>query len=213
MRPARARSVAALALLAAACAVERPVSAPVPSAAVVVAPVSAPPAADAPALEILRSDCRGCHTEDLLHQQRLTEAQWAKVLDKMHRWGAPTEAEDLQLLASHLAASYGLDLGSFVPERLSADAVADLFTSRPDGKLAGGDVERGRALYDERCSPCHVEDGRGGPLGLNLVGRRVLYRADEFAALVRGGAGRMPGFETTDAEAADLLAYLRSFPD
>jgi len=209
MRPARAASLAALGLVAAACAAERPLKSTAPAAA----PVAAAAAADAPALEILRNDCRGCHTEDLLRQQRLTEAQWAKVLDKMHRWGAPTEGEDLQVLTANLAASYGRDSGPFAPERLSAEAAADLFRSRPDGALAGGNAVRGLALYGERCAPCHAEDGRGGPLGLNLVGRRSLHRADEFAALVRGGAGRMPGFETTDAEAADLLAYLRSLPN
>ena len=203
MRRARSASVAVLALVASACAVEPPVRAPSAGEA----------AADAPALAILRNDCLGCHDGELWRQQRLTDAQWAKVLDKMHRWGAPTEGEDLQVLATHLASTYRLDTGPFVPERLSAEAAADLFASRPDGAIAGGDRARGRELYAERCAPCHAEDGRGGPHGLNLVGRRMLERAGEFAALVRGGAGRMPGFETTDAEAAHLLAYLRSLPD
>ena len=68
-------------------------------------------------------------------------------------------------------------------------------------------------LYRERCSACHEENGRGGAEGVNLVREHILDRAVDFAKTVRQGRGRMPGYEeTTDAEAGDLLAYLRSLP-
>jgi mono/diheme cytochrome c family protein len=162
-------------------------------------------------LTLLRNDCLGCHTEDLVRQQRLTAAQWAKVIDKMHRWGAPTEAESLAVLTTYLAASYTLDAGPFRPETLSADEAAALFEPLPDGPFSGGDPQRGRALYAERCLICHGAEGRGGPRGVNLVGRHVLHRSPEFVEAVRAGRGGMPAFpETTDTEVADILAHLRS---
>jgi mono/diheme cytochrome c family protein len=161
-------------------------------------------------VETLHSACRGCHTDEVLLQQRLTDAQWTKVVEKMHRWGAPIEDADVPPLTALLAQRYRRDAGAFVPERLSADAAAKLFEPEDDGAFGRGDRERGHALYADRCEPCHAADGRGGPLGLNLVRARVLDRPSDFATIVRGGSGRMPGFETTDAELADLLAFLRT---
>jgi len=169
-------------------------------------------AAPDPALEALHADCRGCHTDEVLSQQRLTEAQWTKVLEKMHRWGAPLEETDTPALASRLASSYGRGAGPFVPQSLSADAATALFEPGRDGALGRGDATRGRVLYAERCEPCHAADGHGGPLGLNLVRARVVDRAPDFAAIVRDGSGRMPAFEATDAELADMLAYVRALP-
>ncbi len=210
MRPARARAGRAglgllVALAALGCAADHRKTA-TPRAT-----TPAPTVAD-PALEALFVDCRGCHTDEVLTQQRLTEAQWTKVLEKMHRWGAPLEETDAPALASRLASSYGRSTGPFVPQALSADAAAALFEPGRDGALGRGDVTRGRALYAERCEPCHAADGHGGPLGLNLVRTRVLDRAPDFGAIVRDGSGRMPAFEATDAELADLLAYVRSLP-
>jgi len=161
--------------------------------------------------EVVRQDCLACHSEDLLRQQRLTDRQWAKSIDKMRGWGAPTEPGDLDALAAYLASTYAHDSGPFLPETLTAEEAAALFEPGPDGALALGDRERGLALYGDRCLPCHEADGRGGPQGVGLTGQRILDRAADFAETVRKGRGRMPGFpETTDAEAGDLLSYLRS---
>jgi Cytochrome C oxidase, cbb3-type, subunit III len=200
MRPGHAGLGLLVALAALGCAADHRKTAP------------PPPVAGDPALESLFVDCRGCHTDEVLTQQRLTEAQWTKVLDKMHRWGAPLEEADAQAVAVRLASSYGRSAGPFVPQRLSADAAEALFEPGRDGALGRGDATRGRALYAERCEPCHAPDGRGGPLGLNLVRARVLDRAPDFAAIVRDGSGRMPAFEATDAELADMLAYVRTLP-
>jgi cytochrome c1 len=161
--------------------------------------------------ETVRDDCLACHSEELLRQQRLTERQWAKTIEKMRGWGAPTPAESVDRLAAYLASATTTGSGPFRAETLTAADAASLFSRLPEGKLAGGSAERGLDLYRDRCLACHAEDGRGGPEGVGLAGRRVLDRAPEFAKTVREGRGRMPGFaDTTDAETADLLAYLRS---
>ena len=211
-------SLGLLALFASGCGgvpTREPVSAPAPSSASPKAESTGPSTAQpgSPGPDIVRNDCLTCHTEDLLRQQRLTQAQWAKSIDKMHRWGAPTEAENVEALTAYLASSYGRDSGPFSPEALSAEVAAALFEPLPDGTFGGGDRARGLALYRDRCLPCHGEGGRGGPAGVNLVNGRILDRAADFAAVIRRGRARMPEFsDTTDTEAADLLSYLRSLP-
>jgi mono/diheme cytochrome c family protein len=51
-------------------------------------------------------------------------------------------------------------------------------------------------------------------MGVALAGRHVLDRAPDFARAIRSGRGRMPEYpDTTDAEIADMMAYVRSLPD
>lgn len=165
----------------------------------------------APGLIILRDDCLGCHTEDLVRQQRLSHEQWAKVIDKMHRWGAPTEPDKIQVLAAWLTATYPRDAGAYAPETLSQEQAAAAFERLPDGPLASGKREHGHELYVDQCEPCHAERGEGGPQGMTLAGRHLLDRGADFAAITRAGRGRMPAFvDLTDAEIGDLLAYLRT---
>lgn len=191
-----------LALLTTSCAVERSREQP---------PLPAP--AESAGAGILRNDCLACHTEDLIRQQRLTPAQWAKTIDKMRKWGSPTEPEDVEALTAYLASSYSSDTGPYLPETLSAKKTAAVFEALPDGPFSGGDREGGRLLYGDRCAPCHGDDGRGGEMGVGLLGRHVIDRAREFAAVVRAGRARMPGYEeATDVEVAALLAYLRTLP-
>jgi len=179
------------------------------------APPSGVPAygASDPEAALLGDDCLACHSGDLIRQQRLTDQQWAKSLEKMRAWGAPTEDDSVEPLLSHLVSVGARDAGAFVPLTLSAADAASLFTRQPDGAFSGGDEARGRALYVDRCSPCHADDARGGTMGVALAGTHVLDRASDLAAVVRAGRGRMPAYEdTTDADVADYLAYLRSLP-
>ena len=172
------------------------------------APEPTPPAL--PDDASLKNDCLACHTSDLVLQQKLTDKQWPKTLDKMRGWGAPTEDDEVQPL---LSALHGLGSGDrqYVPQTISAHDAAQLFVALPDGAFAHGDVAKGRDLYADRCAPCHADDARGGTMGVALAGRHVLDRAPSFARAIRAGRGRMPEYpDTTDAEIADTLAYLRS---
>ncbi|HUD71371.1 MAG TPA: cytochrome c [Dongiaceae bacterium] len=189
--------------------------APAPQPATAPPPVVEAPAAPAPpaGTEIVRDHCLTCHSEDLLRQQRLTAAQWTKTIDKMRTWGSTIAPNRVEWLAAYLAREYGKDSGPYAAERLSAADAATLFAPRPVAALEGGDRTRGLALYADRCQPCHEEEGRGGDGSVTIAGRRIVDRPADLAELVRTGRGDMPSFaETTDAELADLLAYLRSLP-
>jgi len=198
-------AVLVVAVAAAACVAPTARRAPAPSA-----PVAA---GAAQAAAMLGDDCLACHSADLVRQQRLTDKQWAKTVDKMRTWGAPTEDGDVQPLLAHLVTIGASDSGPFQPQLLSAAAAASLFARQPDGVFAGGDSKRGAARYADQCAPCHADDARGGAMGVALAGTHVLDRAPELAAIVRAGRGRMPGFEDAkDTDIADYLAFLRSLP-
>jgi mono/diheme cytochrome c family protein len=81
---------------------------------------------------------------------------------------------------------------------------------------AAGNAENGRRLYHEvSCYYCHGTVGQGG---LATVGPRVALVArslDSFIGYVRRPSGRMSAYSEkvlSDAELADIYAYLRALP-
>jgi DMSO/TMAO reductase YedYZ molybdopterin-dependent catalytic subunit len=51
---------------------------------------------------VYRAGCRACHADDLVEQQRLTEAGWGRTVDKMIQWGAPVKPEQKPSLVAYL---------------------------------------------------------------------------------------------------------------
>jgi mono/diheme cytochrome c family protein len=159
--------------------------------------------------KLVTDDCQSCHADEMLQQQRLTSAQWAKVVAKMTTWGSPVEPENASALVAYLASHYGPDAGLYVPSIVAAETAAAAIAPEDDGPYAGGDATRGKALFVSTCAACHGLGARG-QLGVNLVDRAILYRANDVATMVREGRGRMaPLRGVTDAQIADVLAYLR----
>jgi cytochrome c5 len=52
--------------------------------------------------------CLTCHEQDLIEQQRLTRAGWAREVDKMIRWGATVAETDKDALVDFLTATFGI---------------------------------------------------------------------------------------------------------
>ncbi|HZS31882.1 MAG TPA: cytochrome c [Methylomirabilota bacterium] len=93
---------------------------------------------------------------------------------------------------------------------------------------AAGDPARGRALYLERCALCHGEQGQGWDWGRKVetppvpvpdLAQVATRRSDDFLfEIVKHGGeavGRtrfMPpfGFQLSDADVWDVVAYVRS---
>jgi mono/diheme cytochrome c family protein len=182
-------------------------SAPSPSAATSVATTAGVISSDE-AYVLVRNGCLSCHTGEMIAQQRLTPAQWGKVVTKMVGWGANLEPGETAPLTTWLSATYGVDAGPYTPSRIGADAAAEELAQLPDGPFANGDAERGRPLYVDKCSGCHGAEAKGH-IGTILVDRPFLYRAADFAMTIRRGRGKMTPLPLSDAEIADILAHLR----
>ena len=61
--------------------------------------------------------------------------------------------------------------------------------------MPDGEPQTGKALYARYCASCHRADRRGTPPELpSLVDISQRRSVDEIAAVVRDGAGRMPGY-------------------
>lgn len=202
----------ALALVALLAACRGPRAGAPASGAVAPAPAAAAsPDADAVRAKSVASlACNACHGLELVSQQRLTLAQWQGSIKKMRGWGALLTDADADVLARWLALTAGTDAGE---ERLEAVPVPDAAAAlapTPDGVFPPGDAARGARAWTASCSGCHGEEGRGGPVGPNLVDRPILWRAGEFAAIVRRGSPAMPATALSNQEIAGLLAHLRA---
>jgi len=216
LRPPEAGSAILSALLASAllasCSRERAAARPDAGAPAATVAPDAARATISPSYEegraLVKNACLSCHSEEMIAQQRLTPAQWTKVVTKMASWGANLEPNDTAPLTAWLAATYGPDAGPFVPAHVEAASAEAEIAPLSDGVYANGEAERGRALYIDRCSGCHGADARGH-IGVSLVDRPFLFRAAEVAETVRRGRGKMPPMALPDAEIADILAYLR----
>lgn len=164
--------------------------------------------------EIVVNSCLACHTADLLAQQRLTKTQWQASITKMRTWGSSIRKSEIDELAEYLASHFNPDTGPYHIATIPVSAVAAAMAPLPDGRWAHGDSLAGKALFAENCASCHGDDARGKE-GTNLVDRPLLYRAPDFARVVRNGRGQMPAYEDTlsTTQVASLLAYLRTLPE
>lgn len=78
--------------------------------------------------------------------------------------------------------------------------------------VAGGDAERGRALYAANCEACHAVGGTGGDLGgLDWVPALNEASIDVVADAIRAGPNEMPRFGERQFDQAglnDLATYV-----
>jgi cytochrome c oxidase cbb3-type subunit 3 len=87
------------------------------------------------------------------------------------------------------------------------------FPQRPPADPAV--VDRGKALYGVNCQFCHGADTRGGDSGPSLL-RSQLVQDDQngegIAPVVQNGRPpRMPKFDFSSSQIADIAAFLHSF--
>ncbi len=68
-----------------------------------------------PVRPIVENACLGCHSGDILWQQRLTDQQWTTEVNKMVGWGSPLPENQREALIAYLTANFGPDNGKFQP--------------------------------------------------------------------------------------------------
>jgi ubiquinol-cytochrome c reductase cytochrome c subunit len=80
---------------------------------------------------------------------------------------------------------------------------------------AAQNADNGKRLFEKYgCYACHGHLGQGSAAGARLAPKTIAQAA--FAAYVRKPAGTMPPYTAkviTDAELADIRAYLASIPE
>ncbi|MGH9787613.1 MAG: c-type cytochrome [Candidatus Acidiferrales bacterium] len=84
---------------------------------------------------------------------------------------------------------------------------------------ASGNAEAGKAVFDKKCASCHAKDGAGNP-GIakalkvelrHLGSKEVQAKSDgELKKDTVEGIGKMKGIKLSDAEIADVIAYVRT---
>ena len=72
---------------------------------------------DDPARPLVQARCLLCHTGEYLTQQRLTEGQWQKTVDKMRKFGTPANDEEAKIIVAYLARNWTPDLPPWRPVR------------------------------------------------------------------------------------------------
>lgn len=86
--------------------------------------------------DVVAKRCISCHEADLITQQRLTRAAWARSVDKMMRWGATVEADERDPMLDYLSAH-------FAPRPAASHIVA---------------TAQHEATYKRACLTCHEAD-------------------------------------------------------
>ncbi|HEU4684230.1 MAG TPA: c-type cytochrome [Nitrospira sp.] len=154
--------------------------------------------------------CSVCHSPDLISQQRLPQARWHAVVEKMIHWGAQLSKDEADVLTRYLSARYH----PAAPDRLPPVA-SDIGNAEPllneqatIGPLVGV-ANRGQDLFARNCQACHGTEANGG-MGPKLAKNPILKHEDLFWDTVLHGRGPMPAWDSilTQQEIADLYAWL-----
>jgi mono/diheme cytochrome c family protein len=103
-----------------------------------------------------------------------------------------------------------LPLVLFVVVSAGAFTLAKLHPASPStasGPVTLGNVAKGRAVYLQKCAPCHGQQAEGN-VGPRLAGVKITV--DQARAQIDNGGGIMPARLVTGGAEADVLAYLES---
>jgi hypothetical protein len=63
-----------------------------------------------PARALVLGKCLLCHSGEYVTQQRLTEGQWQKTVDKMRKFGTPANDEEAKAIVAYLSRYWTPDL-------------------------------------------------------------------------------------------------------
>lgn len=74
-----------------------------------------PPLPEGDGRSVAEQSCLGCHSADVLRQQRLTERQWTASIAKMKGWGAELNEEESARLLRYLSEHFGPGNDSYKP--------------------------------------------------------------------------------------------------
>ncbi len=85
-----------------------------------------------------------------------------------------------------------------------------VYGDEPTGRLDEAAVRGRRIFHRGSCQVCHQLYGQGGFLGPDLTNAASRVDDTRLASLLTSGSGQMPAFHLSDAEIADVRAFLRA---
>ncbi len=102
---------------------------------------------------------------------------------------------------------------------LTATLISAAFAQRPPAfpvhpQAEAATLARGKALYGVNCNFCHGSDARGGEGGPNLLRSDLVLndlKGELITPVVLNGRGEMPALKLTEAQIADVAAYIHDF--
>jgi len=65
---------------------------------------------DDPARALVQGKCLLCHSSEYVTQQRLSEGQWQKTVEKMRKFGSPATDDEAKAMVAYLARYWTQDL-------------------------------------------------------------------------------------------------------
>ncbi|HEY0264666.1 MAG TPA: c-type cytochrome [Granulicella sp.] len=127
-------------------------------------------------------------------------------------------SDHARTIAGALILAVGVSTGAQTPQRQAGATQAPRLTNFPDRPKAPQEVlDRGRGMFGVNCAFCHGSDAGGGEVGPNLKRSTIVLddQAGELIAPIVHGARvdkGMPRIDLTDAQIADIAAWLHSLP-
>lgn len=110
----------------------------------------------------------------------------------------------------------GTELNALVHFLSTAPAAATEAASSSSGEQSG-QVEAGKALFQQNCAFCHGRDAMGGESGPDLTQSKIVladHGGDKIAPVVREGrqanGNKMPAFNFSSSELASLVAFIHA---
>ena len=182
--------------------------------AIAQAPAPGPAAPPAGAVQVWLAECAVCHGAQARGTPRgpsLAGTGRASTHYMLTTGRMPIDDPDDKLLRRP---------PRYAPALIDAlvDYVATLVPGGPDVPTVapGGDAAAGGVAYRAQCAACHAWSGNGGALLEREAPPVHPATPVQVAEAVRTGPGTMPAFgpaALTDAELADLIAYLEVIDD
>jgi cbb3-type cytochrome c oxidase subunit III len=159
------------------------------------------------------------HRDVLTRERMITSVTYGRPGTAMMSFRKRLSPEDIETVVDYIRANF---LGTAVPATAAPPPVAQVDMSLPFPHGLRGDIDKGRAFFNNNCFTCHGREGNGqGPRSKFLVpkprnfltaeSRRRFNRPALFKAVRDGVEGSvMPswGKVLTDQQIADVAEYV-----
>ena len=158
---------------------------------------------------LLTSQCKTCHTLEIVTSQRLDRRLWTRVVNKMIIWGSTFDTTKKDELIDFLSARYNPTSPDVDQPLIPSTNLTE--EERTALRSLVGNAIRGKEIYGNACAVCHEEPREGVITGTVLEDNPILDNPEAFWDVVLNGRLEMPAYSgaLSQQAIADVLAWLR----